>query len=248
MTMLKNKTALITGGGSGIGRATALIFAREGARVAAVDRDENGAKETARMIAAAGGEAIGVAADVAKASDVSKMAQAIVKAFGGIDVAVNAAGIVGGGSALADSPDDTWDLSIAINLSGLRLCMKEEIAAMRRAGGGAIVNISSGAGLHGLRGSAGYSASKHGVIGLTKTAAIDHALENIRINAICPGLVLTPMTQAAFDAGYLDAAALAPMARPGKPEEIGEAALWLCSEKASFVTGAALPVDGGHMA
>jgi NAD(P)-dependent dehydrogenase (short-subunit alcohol dehydrogenase family) len=143
--------------------------------------------------------------------------------------------------------EDVWETSLAINLTGLAYCMKHQIARMGPTGG-SIVNISSGAGLEGVRGAAAYVASKHGVIGLTKTAALDHAKQNIRVNALCPGLIATPMTQPGLDSGLLDLDALCPMGRAGRPDEVAEAAAWLCSDRASYITGVALPVDGAHLA
>jgi NAD(P)-dependent dehydrogenase (short-subunit alcohol dehydrogenase family) len=245
--MIDDKVVLVTGGASGIGRATALLVAREGARVVVADRDLAGAEAVASQIQARGRDALAVAVDVTDQAQVEAMVRAAVTRFGRLDCAVNSAGVAPAGAPFGDLPDENWDANIAINLTGLRHCMKHEIAQMRAAGG-SIVNIASGAGLEGVAASGGYSAAKHGVVGATKSAAIDHAKERIRVNALCPGLILTPMTKPGLESGRLDIDRICPMGRGGEPEEVAEAAVWLCSDRASFVTGVALPVDGGHMA
>ena len=247
--LLKDKVGLVTGGGSGIGRATALALAREGAAVAVLDRNLPAAEAVAAEVRALGVVAIALPCDVADRADAIAKINAAADRLGGLDLAVNCAGIAQADvSAVGDTPDETWDANVAINLSGVRSCMMAQIAHLRRRGGGSIVNISSGAGLEGVAGKGAYVAAKHGVVGLTKTAAIDHALEGIRINALCPGVIDTPMTHARLSSGVLDPRALCPMGRPGRPEEVADAAVWLCSDRASYVTGAAIPIDGGHLA
>lgn len=248
MGLVSGKTALVTGGASGIGRATALLLAREGAAgVLVADLNLAGARAVAAEIEAGGGVAIAVAVDVRDQDQVREMVAQAVARFGRLDGAVNCAGVAPIGAPFADLTDAYWETNIAINLTGLRHCMTHEIRAMRVAGG-SIVNIASGAGLEGVELRGGYVAAKHGVVGATKTAAIDHAKEGVRVNALCPGLILTPMTEAGVASGRLDIDRLCPMGRAGQPEEVAEAAVWLCSDRASFVTGAAIPVDGGHIA
>jgi len=247
MALLQDKVGLVTGGGSGIGRATAQRLAQEGASVAVLDLNLANAEAVAEQIRERGGIAHAFGCDVSnKSATLAAIAEAAER-FGPIDVAVNCAGIGGGGAAFADLSDDIWDRNLGVNLSGVRNSMLGEIRQMRGRGG-SIVNISSGAGLEGVAWLSAYVASKHGVVGLTKSAALDHAADGIRINAICPGVIATPMTQGALDAGMLDPAALSPMKRPGRPEEVAAAAAWLCSDEASYVTGIAMPVDGGHLA
>jgi NAD(P)-dependent dehydrogenase (short-subunit alcohol dehydrogenase family) len=247
---LAEKVALVTGAGSGIGRATALAFAREGAKVVVSDIVTEGGRETVRLIQSGGGNAVFVEADVSKTAEVEALIQQAVAAYGRIDCAHNNAGIEGQAARIIDDTDDNWDRVIAINLTGVRLCMKYEIRQMLAQRGGAIVNTASGAGLVGIRGSSAYVASKHGVIGLTKTAALEYAKTGIRVNAVCPGVIQTPMVERITQAAPRAAEALTalhPMGRTGKPEEIAEAVVWLCSEAASFVTGHALSVDGGYV-
>ena len=244
----EGKVALITGAGSGIGRATALAFAREGAKVVVVDRTPPGGDETVEMIRAEGGEAIVVWADVAITDQVEKMVADTVKAFGRLDFAFNNAGIEGVNAVAHEYPEDEFDRVIAVNLKGVYLGMKYEIPAMLANGGGVIVNCSSVAGLVGFPGSAAYVASKHAVVGITKTAALDYAQRGIRINAICPGVIDTPMVDRALgDSAEADAIinSMQPLGRPGVPEEIASAVLWLCSDGAAFTTGQAIAVDGG---
>jgi NAD(P)-dependent dehydrogenase (short-subunit alcohol dehydrogenase family) len=249
--LLKDKVALVTGAGSGIGRASALTFARAGARVVVVDVVIAGGEETVRLIKAAGGEAIFVKADMAKAVEVEAMVNTTVAAFGRLDCAHNNAGIEGVTATTADYPDDDWDRVININLKGVWLCMKYEIPQMLKQGGGAIVNTASGAGLAGVPRMPAYVASKHGVVGLTRTAALEYAKAGIRVNAVCPGVIQTPMVERVTSRrpGMIEKMIAAePIGRIGKPEEIAEAAVWLCSEAASFVTGHAMSVDGGALA
>lgn len=246
--LVDGKIALVTGGGSGIGRATALTFAREGAKVVVADVVVAGGEETVRLIKAAGGEASFVKADMAKAAEVEALVQKAVATYGRLDCAHNNAGIEGATGKTADYHEADWDRVISINLTGVWLCMKYEILQMLKQGGGAIVNTASDAGLLGVPQMPAYVASKHGVVGLTKTAALEYAKSGIRVNAVCPGVIKTPMVeritgQRPGRAERMTAAE--PIGRMGKPEEIAEAVVWLCSEAASFVTGLPMPVDGG---
>jgi NAD(P)-dependent dehydrogenase (short-subunit alcohol dehydrogenase family) len=245
------KVALVTGAASGIGRATARLFAERGAAVVAADVDEPGGRETARLVAEAGGRAHFVRTDVGDPAQVERMVAAAVEAFGRLDFAHNNAGIGGAGLPIPDYPLAEWQRGIDIMLSGVFYGMKYEIPAILRAGGGAIVNTSSGAGLVGFPGMAAYVAAKHGVIGLTRTAALEWGARGIRINAICPGTARSRMVDEwlGSDPGHeAQVAALHPIGRIAEPREIAEAVLWLCSPGASFVSGAALPVDGGYTA
>ncbi len=242
------KVALVTGAGSGIGRATAIAFARAGANVAVVDRTPPGGDETVEMIRAEGGEAITVWADVSIDTQVEAMVKTTLDAYGRIDFAFNNAGIEGANGLVPDYPEAEFDRVIAVNLKGVFLCMKHEIPHMLGEGG-VIVNCSSIAGLVGFPGSPAYVASKHGVVGLTKSAALDYATTGLRINAICPGVIDTPMVERALgDSPEADEIInqMQPMGRPGQPEEIASAVLWLCSEGAAFTTGQAIAVDGGY--
>jgi NAD(P)-dependent dehydrogenase (short-subunit alcohol dehydrogenase family) len=249
---LEGKIALVTGGGSGIGRASAMAFARDGARVVVADVNTEGGEETVQAIKEAGGEAILVHADVSKGSAVAAMVRRTVEVFGRLDCAFNNAGVSGGSRNLtAEYPEEDWDRVISINLKGVWLCMKSEIPQMLKQGGGAIVNTASVAGLVGIRGTSAYIASKHGVAGLTKAAALEYAESGIRINAVCPGYIRTPLLQPILDRypGFEEQViARHPVGRLGTPEEVAEAVVWLCSDAASFVTGHAMPVDGGYMA
>ncbi len=246
--LVDGKIALVTGAGSGIGRATALVFAREGAKVLVADVVVDGGEETVRLLKAAGGEAMFVKADMAKAAEVEAMVQKAVATYGRLDCAHNNAGIEGATGRTADYREEDWNRVISINLTGVWLCMKYEISQMLKQGGGAIVNTASDAGLLGVPQMPAYVASKHGVVGLTKTAALEYAKSGIRVNAVCPGVIKTPMVEriTAQRAGRAERmAAVEPVGRMGKPEEIAEAVVWLCSEAASFVTGLPMPVDGG---
>ena len=248
---LDGKIALITGAGSGIGRASALVFAREGAKVAVADKLVDGGRETVRMVEAAGGTASFIEVDVSDAASVEAMVNATVETYGRIDCAYNNAGIEGQVAPTDSYADDMFDRVIAVNLTGVWLCMKYEIPRLLEHGGGAIVNTASGAGLIGVAGLSAYVASKHGVIGLTKTAALEYAKSGIRVNAVCPGLIQTPMVERlTADQPQLGEAlvAMEPVGRTGRPEEIAESVVWLCSDAASFVTGHAMSVDGGFVA
>lgn len=241
------KVALITGAGSGIGRATALTFAREGAKVVVADIVVAGGEETVRMIKAAGGEAIFVKTDVTKAAEVEALVKKTVDTYGRLDCAFNNAGIEGEMALTADCTEENWNRVVDIDLKGVWLCMKYEIPQMLKHGGGAIVNTASVAGLVGFQSIPAYVASKHGVNGLTKTAALEYAKSGIRVNAVCPGVIHTPMVERLFGTNpqFSEAvSAMEPVGRFGKPEEVAEAVLWLCSDAASFVTGLPMAVDG----
>jgi NAD(P)-dependent dehydrogenase (short-subunit alcohol dehydrogenase family) len=244
------KVALVTGGASGIGRATALTFAREGAKLVIADTNAEGGQQTVHMITEKGGEAIFVQVDVSQATAVEAMISKTVETYGRLDCAHNNAGISGGLRALtAEYSEDRWHQVIAVHLTGVWLCMKYEIPQMLSQGSGAIVNTASGAGLVGSRGMSAYVASKHGVVGLTKTAALEYAQQGIRVNCVCPGVIQTPMTERALSDPALQAQITArPTGRVGTPEDVAEAVVWLCSDAASFVTGHAMTVDGGYVA
>ncbi len=248
---MQGKTALITGGGSGIGRAAAKAFAAAGANVVVADVDREGGEETVQILSNSGGAGIFVEADVSKGADVERLMQAAVETYGRLDYAFNNAGIQGELSPTAECTEGNWDRITAINLRGVWLCMKYEIAQMLKQGAGAIVNNSSNFGLVGSMGMPAYSASKHGVIGLTKTAALEYAKSGVRVNAVCPGPVQTPLVDKiiARQPEIVDAITQRePIGRMGKPEEIATAVVWMCSDEASFVTGSVLSVDGGFVA
>ena len=251
--LLEGKSALITGGGGGIGRATALIFAREGARIAVADANIDAAAETVAQVNAAGGQAMSLSGDVTDSGAVQAMINTVVSAYGRIDCAFNNAGIAGyqvnaSGKKTHEWADDSFDRMIAVNLRGVWLCMKHEIQHMLAQGGGVIVNTGSIAGLIGLPTSSAYVAAKHGVLGLTKTAALEYATDKIRVNAVCPGYIETKMTEDTMRRRGAELMQKVPFGRMGKPEEIGEMVLWFCSDRASYVTGACYNVDGGYMA
>ena len=251
--ILDGKSALITGGGGGIGRATALVFAREGARIAVADLDANAAQDTVAMGNAGGGQARALSGEVTDDRAEQQMIQSVVAAYGRLDCAFNNAGIAGyqvdaSGKRTAEWSEESFDRMIAVNLKGVWLCLRHELAQMQAQGGGAIVNTGSIAGLVGLPNSSAYVAAKHGVIGLTKTAALEYAEASIRVNAVCPGYIRTPMTEPSMRLRGEAILAQTPLKRMGNPEEIAEMVVWLCSERASYVSGAAYNVDGGWMA
>jgi NAD(P)-dependent dehydrogenase (short-subunit alcohol dehydrogenase family) len=242
---MQRKVAFVTGAASGIGRATALAFAREGARVALVDRDAHGGEETLGMVRGDAGDGLFVHADISRSADVARAVDRTIASFGGLDFAFNNAGIEGDNATTVDYDEDEWDRVIANNLKGTWLCMKHEIARMRGKGG-AIVNTASVAGLVGFAEEPAYVASKHAIVGLTRTAALELAAESIRVNAVCPGAVDTPMLARSTQHSDLeDYIAHTPQRRVARAGEIADAVLWLCSEAAAFVTGIALPIDGG---
>jgi NAD(P)-dependent dehydrogenase (short-subunit alcohol dehydrogenase family) len=243
------KVAFVTGAANGIGRAAALAFAREGASVVVVDVSEQGNQETARLVEQAGGRALAVRCDVSRAEDVEAALDKTIQVFGRLDYAFNNAGVEQPVTAAADLTEEQWDRIVSVDLRGVFLCMKHEIPLLLKQGGGAIVNTSSGAGVKGFAGQAAYCAAKFGVVGLTKAAALDYAPSGIRINAVCPGIVETPMMDR-FSGGTPEGRerviAQEPVGRMGKPEEIAAAVLWLCSDAAAFVVGHAMVVDGGQ--
>lgn len=245
------KVALVTGGSSGIGKATALAFAQGGAKVVVADVDEEKGRAVAEQISETGGTAMFVRTDVTRQQDVDHLIDETIRAYGRLDCAYNNAGIEGVSAPLADGTEENWTRTLDINLTGVWRCMKAEIPHMLANGGGAIVNCSSIAGVVGFAQSAPYVASKHGVIGLTRTAALDYATQGIRINAVCPGVIATPMVERVTH-GLAEAeqnlVAMEPIGRMGEAEEIAAAVLWLCSDAASFVIGHPLVVDGGTVA
>lgn len=248
---LENKATLITGASSGIGRAAALLFAREGARLVLADVDVAGGEETAHMVTNRGGEAIFVRTDVAQAAQVEALVQRAVGEYGRLDCAFNNAGIAGLPVRMAEVPEDDFDRIMAVNVKGVWLCMKYEIPQMLAQGGGAIVNTASVAGLVGSHSLPIYGASKHAVVGMSKTAAVEYARKNIRVNCVCPAVIRTPMAMGGLGehSPFLEAAIAAnPSRRLGEAAEVAAAVLWLCSDAASFTTGAALTVDGGFTA
>jgi NAD(P)-dependent dehydrogenase (short-subunit alcohol dehydrogenase family) len=250
VSLATRRACLVTGGGSGLGRATALAFAREGARVLVADIDDVAGAETVDLVNDAGGEGLFISTDVTNSAAVEAMVAACVTAFDRLDCAVNNAGTTGPGAPTADYDADDWRRTLAINLDGVFYCLKAEIPVMLAGGGGAIVNVASGAGLVGFAGLPAYVASKHGVVGLTRASALEYASQGIRINCVCPGSTRTPMLE-----GFMGGDARiekmmtagVPLGRLGRPEEIAAAIVWLCSDAASFVVGHALAVDGGSV-
>ena len=242
------KVAFITGAGSGIGRTTALAFAAEGASVAVVGIPEVDVEETVRLIQASGGRGLPLLCDVTQEDDVKAALAQTIEAFGRLDVAFNNAGVEQSITPASELSTEEWNRLIAVNLTGVFLCMKHQIPLMTREGG-AIVNTSSGAGVIGIAGQAGYAATKWGVIGMSKSAALENAAQNIRINVVCPGIIDTPMMDrftGATDAGRSAVIAQEPIGRMGRPEEIASAVLWLCSDLGSFTVGHALVIDGAQ--
>jgi len=252
---LDGKVALVTGGGSGIGRATALAFAHEDAKVVVADMAVEGGEATVRMIQEARGEALFLKADVSKAGEVQALVRRTVETYGRLDCAHNNAGVGVVPVPTADVTEAQWDSTININLKGVWLCMKYEIPQMLTQGGGVIVNTASILGLVGIPTAAAYVASKHGVVGLTKAAVLEYAQAGLRINAVCPGFIRTPMVERFVELASRDnphiteqVTALHPLGRLGAPAEVAEVVVWLCSDAASFVTGHTMTVDGGYVA
>ena len=240
-----DKVAFVTGAASGIGRATAVAFATEGARVAILDLTEEALLETADAVRNAGAQVLVMACDVSKPEQVAAAIGRVVETFGRLDIAFNNAGVENKAAPVAEIELAEWDRIIDINLRGTFLCMKHELAQMVRQGSGVIINTSSGAGVRGVAGGASYAASKHAIIGLTKSAALDYAKQNIRVNAILPGNIETPMMDRFTGGDIQKAIDLEPVGRLGKPEEIADAVLWMSADLGGFVTGAAISVDGG---
>jgi NAD(P)-dependent dehydrogenase (short-subunit alcohol dehydrogenase family) len=244
------KVAIVTGAAGGIGRASAIAFATKGAHVVVVDVNAERGHETVSLIAERGGSGQFVRADVARADDVRGMIDTTVREHGRLDFAHNNAGVAGANLPVGELPEDEWDRVMSVMLRGVFLCMKYEIQAMLANGGGAIVNTASGAGLVGYPNQSAYVASKHGVLGLTKSAALEYGVRGIRINAVCPGTVWSPMVDSAVKASprlQQQLEAMHPIGRLGTAEEIAAAVVWLCSSEASFVLGHALSVDGGYV-
>lgn len=245
------KVAFVTGAGSGIGRATAIAFAKAGASVTAVDISEKGLGETAKLIEASGGQVLTIACDVTSSQGIKSALEKTVAQFGRLDCAFNNAGIEQPVSPLKDIEEEVWDRVLAVNLKSVYLCMKYQIEIMLKNGGGAIVNTSSGAGVLAIQGQSAYCASKFGVTAISKCAALEHASQGIRVNALCPGIIDTDMISrftGDTEQGRARVIAQEPIGRMGRPEEIANTVLWLCSEQAGFVTGHAMVVDGGQTA
>ncbi len=250
MKEFEGKVAIVTGGASGIGRSCAQFYARDGARVMVADMDDQGGQETVRLIQAAGGEASFIHTDVSKPEACQKMVSSTVEKYGRLDYACNNAGIGGEQNPTADYSIEGWQKVISINLSGVFYCMKYEIPEMIKVGGGSIVNMSSILGQVGFAAAPAYVSAKHGVVGLTQNAAIEYGQQGIRVNAVGPGFIRTPMISALEQDpnAYQMLVALHPIGRLGQPEEVAELVVWLSSDKASFVTGAFYAVDGGYLA
>ena len=240
-----DKVAFVTGAASGIGRATAVAFATEGARVAILDLTEKALSETAEAVRNAGAQVLTIACDVSKPEQVEAAIMQVIETFGRLDIAFNNAGVENKAAPVAEIELNEWDRILDINLRGTFVCMKHELAQMVRQGSGVIVNTSSGAGVRGVAGGASYAASKHAIIGLTKSAALDYAKQNIRVNAILPGNIETPMMDRFTSGDIQKAIDLEPVGRLGRPEEIADAVLWMSADLGGFVTGAAISVDGG---
>lgn len=252
MTNMDGKVALVTGASSGIGLHTARLFAEKGASVVLADLDETAGSEAAQAIEDAGGHALFVKTDVSQSSQVQVLVEKTIERFGRLDYAVNNAGVGGESVPTADISEEGWNRVIGINLTGVWLCMKYEIEAMLENGGGAIVNVASILGKVAFPNAAAYVSAKHGVVGLTKSAAVEYATLGVRVNVVCPGFIYTPMLEkAGMEEGsemHTYISSLHPMQRMGKPEEIAAMIVWACSDKASFVTGASLLADGGYSA
>ena len=249
--IFENKVAIVTGGSFGIGQATALAFVRRGAKVVIADWIEDKEQATLKQIEAAGGEALFVQCDVSKAGDITAMIDKVFSAYGRLDFAFNNAGVEGVSALTHECTQENWERTLSINLTGTWLCMKHELPHMLKQGKGAIVNCASVAGLIGFTGLPAYVASKHAVVGLTKTAALENAKLGIRINAVCPGVIRTPMIDRITGKDKVaeqQFVSMEPAGRFGEPSEVAEAVVWLCSDAASFVTGHAIPVDGGWTA
>lgn len=255
-TGLMGKVALVTGGSSGIGRATALVFAREGARVVIADLSVEGGEETARFVRNSGAEATFVKTDVSQPAEVAAMVNMAVSTYGRLDCAFNNAGVAGARGTFVDYPEDEWERIIRVNLKGIWLCMKYELRQMLTQGSGAIVDTASTMAVAGSPNACAYAAGSHGIAGLVKCAALEYAKRNIRVNAVCPGVIRTPLIETFLprapgnERASVEAqlAARSPMERMGTPEEVAEAVVWLCSGNASFVNGALVPLDGGFLA
>ncbi len=249
MKNLENKIAIVTGGGSGIGKAISLLYAKEGAKIVVSDVNEQGGNETVNEIKSNGGDAIFVNVDTSKPNDSKKAVEEAVKKFGGLHIAVNNAGIGGPLKPIGEYPIDGWEKVISINLSGVFYGLRYQIPAMLASGGGSIVNIASILGKVGTPNACAYVAAKHGVVGLTEAAALEYANQNIRVNSIGPGYIITPLLTKSLDETAMKGlVSLHPMGRLGKSEEVAELALFLNSDKSSFVTGSYYNVDGGYLA
>lgn len=251
MELMLDKVVIVTGGSSGLGRASAMAFSREGARVVIADVNEEGSLETVDMITQTGGSAFFVKTDVSKADQVARMVEETTRQYGRLDCAFNNAGIEGSAFLTGEYPEDEWDRVIRINQKGVMLCMKYEIKEMLKQGGGSIVNNSSAGGIRAVPYQSAYSASKHAIIGLSRTAAVEYATRGIRVNAICPGFIDTGLTRIVIaKKPHLEEKykKLVPMGRFGRAEEVAGTVVWLCSGAASFITGHALVIDGGASA